>query len=395
MATSRRPPTDEGLDTLRRVHEALRRRYHSLVQQVTDAAISDAELLRLGCFALQRSTSGFALVRNRRIRLTNDRWRELEGGAARGWTVSGAGRARRYRDLGTLAAAELRRVGDHGGVIRTVVRGADRRRLRMYLEPLGRDARGTSSMAVLEDATVDRARTEELARLRETVVQRERLSALGQLASGIVHDLGNTVGALKARLQLAAIGNQAEARRQLGHMSAAVDSMRATLDRLQRFSAQGDVEPAPVDLRAAIESAVAMIAPALGGKRRRAVEVELALPRTLPGVLGHAADLQSVFINLLINARDAMPDGGTVLVAARASRGRVVVTVRDDGPGVAPEHLPRLFEPFFTTRAAAGHSGLGLSLASGIIRAAEGTIRAANRPEGGLEITLALPAVRR
>ena len=398
MATNRRPPAerDGGLDALRRVQDDLRRRYRSLLRQVAAAAITDAELVRLGCFALQRSASGFALVRDHRVRLTNDRWRELDSGRARRWTVADGGPERAYSDLGTLATAELARVDDEHAVVRTVVRDGDRRVLRMCLEPLPAAAPGAGGMVVLDDVTLDRERADELARLRETIVQRERLSALGQLAGGIVHDLGNTVAALRARLELAAIGDAAGARRQLGHMLAAVDSMRATLDRLQRFSAQGAVGAAPVDLVAVIETAVDMMTPALGGgTRRRAIEVKLALPRKLPGVRGHAADLQSVFINLLLNARDAMPEGGTVLIAARAARGRVTVTVRDQGSGVAPEHLPRLFEPFFTTHAAAGHSGLGLSLARGIVHAAKGRIAAANHARGGLQITIELRVARR
>jgi len=178
-------------------------------------------------------------------------------------------------------------------------------------------------------------------------------------------------------------------------MSAAIDAMRGTIERLQRFAGGGGVRLTRVDVPAVIKSAVELIAPALGVDGRPAIDVELALAERLPPVVGHAADLQNVFINLLLNARDAMPDGGTVTIAARRSRDHVVVSVCDQGGGVAPEHLPRLFDPFFTTKAAAGGAGLGLSLAYGLVRAADGDIRAANRAGGGLEITLELPVARK
>jgi C4-dicarboxylate-specific signal transduction histidine kinase len=100
-------------------------------------------------------------------------------------------------------------------------------------------------------------------------------------------------------------------------------------------------------------------------------------------------------VNLLINAHDAMPKGGTITVAARSVRGRVVVAVRDEGTGVPPALLPRLFEPFFTTKSRDDRAGLGLSIAHGVVQAAGGSISAANRSEGGLEITLELKAARR
>jgi signal transduction histidine kinase len=352
-----------------------------------------AELAQLGSYALKRFTSGLALVRDDRIHLANDKWHELSSARGGSWVVSDDGEPRTYRDLRTLAIRELGRLARRGTATRTLVRTENQQTLRMRLDRVtGADSGG---FVLVEDVTFERARSEELARLGDALLQHERLSALGRVAGGIVHDLGNAVGVLVARLRVAADSDDAGARAQLTQMRAAVDNMRGTLERLHRFSRQGGAAPTSVDLAAVIEAAVAMVAPTLSRSARPAVRIVTTIGKRLPRVAGHAADLQSVLVNLLINAHDAMPRGGTITVAARAVRGRVVVSVRDEGCGVPPKLLPRLFEPFFTTKSRDDRAGLGLSIAHGVVQAADGTITAANRPEGGLEITLSLKAERR
>jgi len=119
------------------------------------------------------------------------------------------------------------------------------------------------------------------------------------------------------------------------------------------------------------------------------VEVRLALP-DLPAVRGSAAELSLLFVNLLRNARDAMPEGGTVSVTARRTDRAVVVSVADQGQGFSRAVQPRLFEAFFSTKGPRG-TGLGLWLASGTMKRLGGTIRAQNRPGGGAVIVLTFP----
>jgi signal transduction histidine kinase len=111
--------------------------------------------------------------------------------------------------------------------------------------------------------------------------------------------------------------------------------------------------------------------------------VRTELPQ-LPLVLGSSAELSHLFVTLLFNARDAMPDGGKVHVRAERARDRVRVTVADEGTGIAPEHLTRLFQPFFTTKGSAG-TGLGLWLAQSTLRRIGGAISVRNRRTGGAE----------
>jgi signal transduction histidine kinase len=142
-----------------------------------------------------------------------------------------------------------------------------------------------------------------------------------------------------------------------------------------------------------VSQAIELVRPSLR-QRRQALGADLdlrcLLDPQLPRVVGGAADLRHVFVNLLLNARDAMPRGGAVEIAARRERGAVVVEVADSGVGIAPDHLPHLFDPFFTTRPGQG-TGLGLAMCAGVMRRLGGQIEAANRPGGGAVFRLRFP----
>jgi signal transduction histidine kinase len=122
------------------------------------------------------------------------------------------------------------------------------------------------------------------------------------------------------------------------------------------------------------------------------VEVEVALPPELPTVCADARRLAQVFLNLLLNAGDAMGGAGRVSIAARADADGVAVEVRDSGPGIPPADLPRVLEPFFTTKPAGQGTGLGLAISQGIVESFGGTLSATNAPGGGAVFTVWLRA---
>jgi CheY-like chemotaxis protein len=121
----------------------------------------------------------------------------------------------------------------------------------------------------------------------------------------------------------------------------------------------------------------------------RTARIDLHL-MPLPPVTGEPSELRQIFLNLLLNAQDAMPQGGTVTIHAAASGETVVVTVEDEGQGIAPEHLDHIFDPFFTTKGERG-TGLGLSTAYGTMRRLGGKISAHNQPGSGAVFTLVFP----
>ncbi len=124
--------------------------------------------------------------------------------------------------------------------------------------------------------------------------------------------------------------------------------------------------------------------------RFRAIEVDVTLPADLPRVTADEGRLAQVFLNLFLNAADAMGGAGRIGVAARTRAGRVEVDVRDGGPGIPPADLARVFEPFFSTKPAGEGTGLGLAISQGIAESFGGELRAANAEGGGAVLTVAL-----
>jgi signal transduction histidine kinase len=133
--------------------------------------------------------------------------------------------------------------------------------------------------------------------------------------------------------------------------------------------------------------------------QKQGIQVKTNLEPALPGVHANSGKLQQVFLNLFLNARDAMASGGTLEVTSWAEGTRARVEVADSGSGIAPEHVHRIYDPFFTTKAARKGTGLGLSVTYGIIQEHGGSIEVSNRRSGGatfrVELPLAVPATAR
>jgi signal transduction histidine kinase len=144
---------------------------------------------------------------------------------------------------------------------------------------------------------------------------------------------------------------------------------------------------APVHLSDVVEASLAF----LGEKfRRRNIVVERDLRRT-PVVMGDAEKLQQVCLNLMLNAADAMPEGGTLRVAVDAGEAWVDLCVADSGPGIPEDELPRIFEAFYTSKESGKGSGLGLTVASGIVRDHGGQLEVESEPGNGSEFRVTLP----
>jgi signal transduction histidine kinase len=123
--------------------------------------------------------------------------------------------------------------------------------------------------------------------------------------------------------------------------------------------------------------------------RRITMDREIETP--LPSIMGNRGRLQQVLMNLLLNAVDAMPEGGTIAVRASASAGRVRLTVSDTGVGIPAEHLEKIYDPFFTTKPRGQGTGLGLSVSYGIIKEHAGTLTAESAPGEGSRFIVSLP----
>jgi hypothetical protein len=157
---------------------------------------------------------------------------------------------------------------------------------------------------------------------------------------------------------------------------------------LLNFSRTSPTEFVSVDLNKVIRETLTLLEHQLA---KAGVQVSLALDENLPRIKGNPGKLQQVFLNLFLNARDAMESGGTLAVRSGTDAELVRVTVADSGAGIVPENLPRIFDPFFTTKAARKGTGLGLSVSYGIVREHGGDIEVDSTIGAGTRFELSFP----
>jgi PAS domain S-box-containing protein len=255
---------------------------------------------------------------------------------------------------------------------------------------------GHDCVVIVGQDITARVEAEEALRLnREVLVNQERLRAVGELASGIAHDLNNSLNALRLRVELlcndaALMASHHNALQLISHI---VRDAASTIGRLQDFAGRGHERPVEnIDLNVIIGQSIEIAKSTLEERNLllgRSIRVESKVPG-LPMIVGEPAALRQTFLNLLLNAQDAMPAGGTIRITGDVQDGRIIVKVEDEGQGIPEQNLRRIFEPFFSTKGKDG-TGLGLSIASAAMARMSGTISAANRAEGGAVFTLNFP----
>jgi signal transduction histidine kinase len=237
---------------------------------------------------------------------------------------------------------------------------------------------------------------DELRSTQSQLVQSAKLNALGEMAGGVAHDFNNILAAILGRTQLMLqTVPDAEIRRQLSVIEQAALDGAQTVRRVQEFTrVRQDEHFETLDLNQVLLDVIELTRPAweTAPKRRGiSVDVHLELLMTWP-VAGNASELREVFTNLVLNAVDAMPQGGELWVATEnGPADSVTVNVRDSGVGMDAETRAKIFDPFFTTKEIQGN-GLGLSVAYGIVSRHRGTIAVDSDPGAGTVFTLAFPA---
>ncbi len=246
-------------------------------------------------------------------------------------------------------------------------------------------------VAVLErDITIEKQAE---ARLR----QADKLQALGTLAGGVAHDFNNLLTAILGSLELAArrLDDTERTKRYLENAAAAAERGAALTKRLLSFSRQDDGEVGAVDVAEALAGMEDLLDRTLGAE----VTVELAVPPGLWPAQAEADQMELAVLNLCINARDAMPSGGVIVIGGEnlsdppdlPPGDYVAVTVADQGEGIAPDHLRRIFEPFFTTKPVGKGTGLGLSMVYGFAQRSGGTVTVESAEGSGTTVRLLLP----
>jgi signal transduction histidine kinase len=232
-----------------------------------------------------------------------------------------------------------------------------------------------------------------LATARESLLRSEKLATVGRLAAGVAHEVGNPLGAIGgyaalAHSRLSGAGGDPEVVDWLDRIASETRRIDATVRELLDFARPAAGRLAPVQVAGALDAALRL---ARVQPRFREVEVTEELPAALPPVRGDDGRLRQLFLNLLLNAGDAMGGKGPLLVSARAEAGAVLLEFADRGPGIPAADLHRVFDPFFTTKPPGEGTGLGLSICHAIVESFGGEIAAANREGGGAIFTVHLP----
>jgi nitrogen-specific signal transduction histidine kinase len=251
------------------------------------------------------------------------------------------------------------------------------------------DGEVSAVVTIATDITERRRSAEERAELEHRLAQAQRLESVGQLAGGVAHDFNNLLSVILTCVGFAMRELPAEhpVRDDVEEIGRAADRAAALTRQLLMFSRREVVKPEVLDVGSLLNDLERLL--------NRTLSERIALRITVgPGlvpVLAARAQLEQVLINLAVNARDAMPDGGTLAIAVGGVRGGVRITVVDDGTGMPEQVRERAFEPFFTTKDPGQGTGLGLATVHGIVTDSGGTVDIESAPGHGTVVTIFLP----
>ncbi len=264
--------------------------------------------------------------------------------------------------------------------------------LNIAITPLvSKDQEQIGRLIIIDDVT-DRAE------LEQRLVQADKLSSIGLLAAGVAHEVNTPLAVISTYAQMLAKQVAEDSQKSVILEKIAKQTFRASeiVNSLLNFSRTSTTSYGGVGLNKVVQETLSLLEHQLV---KAGIHIKTDLDPDLPAVQGNAGKLQQVFLNLFLNARDAMGTGGTLEVRSWAEGLGARVEVSDTGHGIAPENLHRIYDPFFTTKGAKKGTGLGLSVTYGIIQEHGGSIEVSNRRGGGatfrVELPLAVPGSAR
>jgi signal transduction histidine kinase len=246
--------------------------------------------------------------------------------------------------------------------------------------------------AILRDVTEENL-------LREQVHQSEKFSAIGELAAGLAHEIGGPLSVISGNAEFLIESLDAEdpRREDAEGVAKECESVASLIRRLLDFSKPAMLETGPVDVNECLRNILFLVRKQIS---KEAIEIKLDLQVGLPPILGDSNQLEQVVMNLLMNARRAMPEGGRLTIESFSAvdgsgdrRRNVGVRIQDTGVGIAEKDLPRIFDPFFTTREPGEGTGLGLAVSRRIVTDHQGKLSVASRLGEGAAFTIELPAM--
>jgi len=276
----------------------------------------------------------------------------------------------------------------------------------VYVRRDGEIIEGNLSAAILYDASGEeiasvgifadiKERLDMERSLRETqekLLQSEKLAAMGKLTSQIAHELNNPLYGIMNTLELlkSEIPVESKRRRILEMALSETERLTELLRKMLSFSKPDDEEKQPTSMNTILDEILLLVSKQL---QEHGIRVSASFAEDLPLVSASRNQLRQVFLNLIANARDAMPDGGALTVRTTSEGGSVQIEITDTGVGIREENLNRIFEAFFTTKDTVKDVGLGLSLCYGFVKEHGGTIRVESRPGEGTTFLITLPSL--
>ena len=247
---------------------------------------------------------------------------------------------------------------------------------------------------ITRDLTERKEAQEALEKSREQFFQAQKMEAIGQLSGGVAHDFNNILAAILGSLNLAKrrMAESRDAGRFLENAIHAAQRGATLTQRMLAFARKQELTIEPIDLLESVRDTVELLGRTIGA----GVRIKTALPLKLPPVMADKGQLELALINLVVNARDAMPDGGDIVIGTEIGgdpeRPLVCLSVSDQGQGMDAHTLARAVEPFFTTKGVGKGTGLGLSMVQGMVEQCGGTLRLDSAPGEGTRVEIWLPA---
>jgi PAS domain S-box-containing protein len=267
----------------------------------------------------------------------------------------------------------------------------------VIIDPICEGGRLVGFAKITRDITERREAQLRLEQMQKQLAESQKLDALGQLTGGVAHDFNNLLMIVSGSIHTLkkGIGDDAKLHRAVAAIEAATRRGAALTSQLLTFARRQSVNPQPIDIAERIEAVREVLGTGVGGT----VKLWLDVDRTTWPVTVDAAELETALVNLVINARDAMPDGGTITIGAHNAKlsgepdagDYVAISVADTGTGIAPDVLDKIFDPFFTTKPVGKGTGLGLSQVHGFTHQAGGTVMVNSELGKGTKVTILLP----
>lgn len=266
----------------------------------------------------------------------------------------------------------------------------------VIIDPIYEDGRLVGFAKITRDITERREAQLKLEQMHKQLAESQKLEALGQLTGGVAHDFNNLLMIISGSVHTLrkAVGDDPKCQRALSAIEGATKRGASLTSQLLTFARRQSVNPQAIDVAERVGAVREVLDAAVGS----AVTLQLDVKPGVWPVMVDVTEFETALVNLVINARDAMPGGGVITVSVRNDVTReaetnrdVAISVEDTGTGIAPDILGKIFDPFFTTKPIGKGTGLGLSQVHGFAHQAGGTVRVASELGKGTKITILLP----